>query len=71
MSIPNDCLITLELVLSKPYGKQISILFLNNTLDSLFTNNNHNKKNNNIISNNIEIDNNIKKKLNNINLKEK
>ena len=57
--------------LCQPYGKQISILFLNNTLDSLFTNNNHNKKNNNIISNNIEIDNNIKKKLNNINLKEK
>ena len=33
MSIPNDCLITLELVLSKPYGKQISEL-MHNELNS-------------------------------------
>ena len=33
MSIPNECLITLELVLSKPYGKQISEL-MHNELNS-------------------------------------
>ena len=55
----------------QPYGSQISTVFLDNILDSSLTNNNLKIKYNNIISNNIDIDDNTKKRLKKIIFKEK